>query len=138
MLARPKLQDRMHALPDRIGAYRCAGGDVAVIQPRLQRLQSAMREGRLDAMTQELDGITELIDARPLPPACARPVGFDIGVLQQQLHALPQLIDAFQQHGGDIARVRPRVESIQQHVGSGELERAYAELQALEPILKSP
>jgi hypothetical protein len=66
------------------------------------------------------------------------PAGFDVAALQQQMQALPPKIDAYQQRGGDMSRVAPRVESIQRHIGAGELEQAYEELQALYPILAAP
>ena len=37
-----------------------------------------------------------------------------------------------------MSRLKARVESIQSHIGAGELEKAFEELQVLEPILQSP
>jgi hypothetical protein len=58
------LQSRMHALPGRIESYRRAGGDPHMIQPQVQRLLQDMKEGRLDAMKEELDVIEATIDSK--------------------------------------------------------------------------
>jgi hypothetical protein len=58
------LQSRMHALPGRIESYQQAGGDPRQIQPRVQQLLQDMKDGRLDAMKQELDVIESIIDSK--------------------------------------------------------------------------
>ncbi len=136
---RSLLQRLMHALPGRIADYRDAGGDPRVIQPRVIRLEDDMKNGRLDAMQQELDAIETIIDSKVNANVNVNAAGgFSIAALQQQMRALPQNIETYRQRGGDISRVKPRVERIQQHIGAGELEKAFEELQALAPILASP
>jgi hypothetical protein len=66
------------------------------------------------------------------------PTGFNIAALQQQMRALPRKIETFQQRHGDISRVKARVESIQRHFRAGELEKAFEEHSALNPMLESP
>ncbi|MGH6842584.1 MAG: hypothetical protein ACREDV_10915 [Methylocella sp.] len=58
------LQSRMRALPGRIENYRRAGGDLRQIQQRTKQLMQNMKEGRLDAMKQELDFIEATIDSK--------------------------------------------------------------------------
>jgi len=133
------LQNRMRALPGRIENYRRAGGDPRLIQPQIKRLEENMKDGRLDAMRQELDLIDATIDSKiGGKPTTGAATGFDVAALQQKMRALPQKIETFQQRGGNISRVKARVESIQRHIGSGELEKAFEEVQALDPILESP
>ena len=133
------LQSRMRALPGRIESYRRAGGDLRLIQPRIEQLEADMKDGRLDAMTRELDLIDATINAKVQAKSkVGSSAGFDVTALQQQMRALPQKIETFQKRNGDISRVKARVESIQRHIGAGELEEAYEELQALDPILQSP
>ena len=43
----------MRALPGRIETYRRAGGDPRVIQPRIERLEQNIKDGRLDAAKRE-------------------------------------------------------------------------------------
>ena len=66
--------------------------------------------------------------------------GFDVAALQQQMRGLPWKIETFQRRHGDINRVMAQVESIQRHfrAGDGELEKAFEEHLALNPMLKSP
>jgi len=136
---RSVLQSLMRALPARIESYLHAGGDPRVIQPRVKRLEENMKDGRLDAMKQELDVIEATIDAKlEGKPNAGAPTGFDTAALQQQMRALSQKIDTYHQRGGDMSRVKARVESIQSHIGAGELEKAFEELQTLDPILQSP
>ncbi len=136
---RSLIQKLMRALPAKIESYLRAGGDPQVIQPKVKRLEENMKEGRLDAVKQELDQIEATIGAKlgEKPPA-GRAEGFDVGALQQKMRALPARIDGFQRRGGNMALVKPRVESIQKRIGAGELEKAFAEVQALEPILDGP
>jgi hypothetical protein len=58
------LQSRMRALPARLESYRRAGGDPRLIQPMVQQLNKDMKNGRLDAMKQELDLIEATIDSK--------------------------------------------------------------------------
>ncbi len=133
------LQSLMRALPARIESYLNAGGDPRVIQPRVKRLEENMKDGRLDAMKQELDVIEATIDAKLGGQSnVGAPTGFDVAPLQQQMRALPAKIETFQQRGGDMSRLKSRVESIQRRIGAGEFEKAFEELQALNPILDSP
>jgi hypothetical protein len=65
--------------------------------------------------------------------------GFDVvAALREKMQTLPQQIAAFQQHNGDINRIKARVESIQKHIAADEPAKAFDEIQELEPILKSP
>ena len=136
---RSVLQKLMRALQGRIESYIRAGGDTRLIQPRINRLEQDMRDGRLDAMKQELDQIEATIDSKlGTASNASAPTGFDVTALQQKMRALPQKIETFQKNGGDIRRVKARVESIQRHIQDGELEKAYEERQALDPILEPP
>jgi uncharacterized protein involved in exopolysaccharide biosynthesis len=94
-----------------------------------------MKDGRLDALKRNLDQIEADIDAQV---AIAAKGGFDVAVLQQKVRALPQKIAAYQQNNGDMNRIKARVESIQRRLDVGDLEKAFEEVQALEPILDSP
>ena len=133
------LQGLMRALPGRIESYRRAGGDLRLIQPQIKRLEENMKDGRLDAMKQELDLIEATIDSKVGGQSNGgASTGFDVAALQQQMRALPQKIETFQQRHGEISRVKARVESIQRHIRDGELEKALEELQALNPVLESP
>ena len=133
------LQKLMRALPARIESYLRAGGDPRLIQPQVKRLEENMKEGRLDAMKQELDRIEATIASKIEGKSTgSTTTGFDVAILQQKMRALPQKIETFQQRGGNIGRVKGRVESIQRRIGAGELEKAFEEVQALEPILDSP
>ncbi len=133
------LQSLMRALPGRIESYRRAGGDLRLIQPKIKRLEENMKDGRLDAMKQELDLIEATIDSKVGGQSNGgASTGFDVAALQQQMRALPQKIETFQQRHGEISRVKARVESIQRHIRDGELEKAFEELQALNPVLESP
>lgn len=58
------LQTRMRALPGRIENYRRAGGDLGLLQPRTKLLMQNLKEGRLDAMQQDLDFIEATIDSK--------------------------------------------------------------------------
>jgi hypothetical protein len=58
------LQSRMRALPGRIESYRQAGGDLRLIQPQIKQLTQNMKEGRFDAMKQELDLIEATINSK--------------------------------------------------------------------------
>ena len=111
-----------------------------LLMPHVRRLEADMKDGRIEAMTQELGQIEALINAKvgSKAPSSGPPGGFDIAALQQLMRALPAKIDTFQQHGGDMSRLKPRVESIQRHIAAGELDKAYEERQALDPILDSP
>lgn len=55
------LQQRLRALPALIDTYLRGGGDPHAIQPRMQRLEQNVREGRLEALTQELEVIEATI-----------------------------------------------------------------------------
>jgi hypothetical protein len=134
------LQKLMRALPGRIESFRDAGGDVRLIQPRVKRLEDYMRDGRLDEMRQELDAIEATINAKLSGKADGSTAasGFNVAALQQKMRALPQKIEAYHQRGGDMSRVKYRVESIQRRIGASELEQAFTEIQELEPILASP
>jgi hypothetical protein len=133
------LQSRMRALPGLIQRFIRGGGDMRLIEPRANRLQQDMKDGRLDDMKKELDVIEATISARASGgPEVAASTGFDVASLQQQMRALPQKIEMYHQRGGDMRRVKPRVESIQRHLGAGELEEAFEELRSLDPILESP
>lgn len=59
--SRNALQERMHALPGRIEAYIQSGGDPHLIQPHVKQLESNMRDGKLDALAQELGIIDRVI-----------------------------------------------------------------------------
>jgi hypothetical protein len=136
---RSVLQRLMRALPARIERYLHAGGDPRLIQPRVKQLEQDMQEGHFDAMKQQLDLIEATIDAKVSGQSNAgASTGFDVTALQQQMRALPQRIDAYQQRGGDMNRLKARVENIQKLIAENELEKAFAELQALAPILNSP
>jgi hypothetical protein len=58
------LQARMHALPGRIQSYLRAGGDPRLIQSHVAQLQEDMKDGRLDAMKQELNIVEGTIDSK--------------------------------------------------------------------------
>jgi hypothetical protein len=58
------LQTRMHALPGRIESFQRAGGDPRLLQPQIKQLEQDMRDGRFEAMTNELDLIEATIDAK--------------------------------------------------------------------------
>ncbi len=132
------LQSHMRALPGRIESYLRAGGDPHLIQPQVKQLEEYMKDGRLDAMKQLLDQIETIVDSKVEGKPDAASKGFDVAALQQQMRALPQKIETFQQHHGEMTRIKARVESIQMHIDAGELEKAFEELQALKPILESP
>jgi hypothetical protein len=132
---RTLLQKLMRALPAKIESYLNAGGDPQVIQPKVRRLEENMKEGRLDAVKQELDQIQATIDTKlGEKPASARASGFNVAALQEKMRALPGKLDSFQRRGGNMNLVKARVESIQKRIGAGELEKAYEEVQALDPI----
>ena len=132
------LQKLMRALPARIESYLHAGGDPGLIKPQVKRLEENVKDGHLDAIKQELDLIEATIDSAVRNKSdVGATTGFDVGALQQQMRALPHKIEIFHQRGGDISPVKERVESIQRHIGAGELEKAFEELQALYPILGS-
>jgi hypothetical protein len=136
--ARSGLQGRMRALHGLIENYVHSGGDLGLIQPRLKRLEENMRDGLLDAMKRELDQIEAMIRSKIGGQTSGAAAGFSVAALQEQMRALPQKIESFRRQGGDIGRVQLRVESIQRRIGAGELQKAFDELQALEPILASP
>jgi len=129
------LQRLIRALPARIQNYVRAGGSENVIRPKVAELEQNMKDGRLDALKRNLNQIEADIDAQVTSAAKA---GFDVAVLQQEVRALPQKIAAYQQRNGDMNRIKARVESIQRRLDAGELEKAFEEVQALEPILDSP
>jgi hypothetical protein len=129
------LQGLIRALPARIQNYVRAGGSESVIRPKVAELEQNMKDGRLDALKRNLNQIEADIDAQV---AIAAKGGFDVAVLQQKVRALPQKIAAYQQSNGDMNRIKARVESIQRRLDAGELEKAFEEVQALEPILDSP
>jgi hypothetical protein len=132
------LQSLMRALPGRIENYRDAGGDPRLIEPQIKRLEEDMKAGWLDAMKQRLDQIEATIDEKIAGKSnMGASHGFDVAALQQQMRALPQKIETFHRHGGDMSGVKTRVESIQKHIEAGELEKAFEEVQALNPILES-
>jgi hypothetical protein len=133
---RSLLQKLMRALPAKIESYLQAGGDPQVLQPKVKRLEENMKEGRLDAVKQELDQIEATIGAKlgDRSPG-ARAGGFDVAALQQKMRALPGKLDSYQRRGGNMNQVKARVESIQKRIGAGELEKAFEEVQALDPIL---
>jgi hypothetical protein len=134
------LQGLVRALPSRIQSYLRAGGEVSVIQPRVAELDRNIKAGHFDAIKRNLDEIEATIDAKLGEAGKAgAPAGFDVvAALQQKMRALPQQIDAFQQHNGDMNRIRTQIESIQKRIAAGELGKAYEEVQAIEPILESP
>jgi hypothetical protein len=133
------LQSHFRALPGRIESYLRAGGDPRLIQPQVKQLEEYMKDGRLDATKQLLDQIVAIIDSKVEGKSDAgASKTFDVAALQQQMRALPQKIETFQQRHGEMTRIKARVESIQRHIGAGELEKAFEELQALNPILESP
>lgn len=129
------LQRLVRALPARIRSYIRAGGSEKDIRPKVAELEQNMKEGRLDALKRNLDQIEATVDAQI---ASASKTGFDIASLQREVRELTQKIAAFHEHNGDMDRIKTRVESIQKHLDAGELEKAFEEVQALEPILNSP
>jgi hypothetical protein len=58
------LQNRIRALPGRIDGYQHAGGDLRLIHPGVERLMQDMKDGRYDAMKQELDRVETTIDSK--------------------------------------------------------------------------
>jgi len=60
------LQRRLRALQGLIERFRRSGGDLYLIQPHMQQLEEDMKEGRLDAVSRELDVIEATI-GRPGP-----------------------------------------------------------------------
>ena len=131
------LAARVRALPARIASYQRAGGDLSAIQPRVKRLEEAVRDGRNAAIEEALDQIDVMLEEGVSGPSSASG-GVDVAALQQQMRALPRKLADFQERGGDMERVRSRVESIQTLIASGQLKQAAEELRALEPILRSP
>jgi hypothetical protein len=130
------LEKLIRALPNRLESFQRGGGNVRAIEPEVAELERNMKAGRPDAMKRDLDRIEATIDATVGEPA--KSGAFDIAVLQQRLRALPQRIASFQQHNGNIDRIKDRMASIQKHIDAGELKNAFEELQALDPILESP
>ncbi|MGD9614984.1 MAG: hypothetical protein AB7H90_03175 [Alphaproteobacteria bacterium] len=59
---RSALQKRMQALPALIENFLRGGGDPRLIQSRVQQLEENMRQGRLDAMRQDLDTIEPILN----------------------------------------------------------------------------
>jgi hypothetical protein len=130
-----RLRTFVSTLPDRIQSYLRAGGKMGVLQPMLSEFQQNLKAGQFDAIKRDIDQIEATVDAQ-LAKAGG---GFDlVAALQQRMQMLPQKIASFQQHNGDINRIKPRLESIQKHIAAGELANAFEELQELEPILESP
>jgi len=130
-----RLRGFVKTLPDRIQSYLRAGGKMGVIQPLLGELDQNVKTGQFEAIKRNIDQIEAMIDAQL---AKGGP-GFDLAAaLQQKMQMLPQQIASFQQHKGDINRIKTRIDSIQKHIAAGELVKAFDEIQDLEPILASP
>lgn len=136
------VQKLMRALPAKIESFLRAGGDPRVIQPKVQRIEQDMQAGRLDAMKRGLDELEATFAAKAGEQApgarAAGAAGFSVAALQDKMRALPGKLEAYERRGGNMKQIKVRVESIQKRIGAGELERAFEEVQALDPILAGP
>ena len=130
-----QLRRFVKTLPDRIQSYIRAGGEMGAIQPKLNEFDRDVKAGHFDATSRDMDQIEATIEAQVTKAGA----GFDVvAALREKMQTLPQQIAAFQQHNGDINRIKARVESIQKHIAAGEPAKAFDEIQELEPILESP
>jgi len=130
-----RLRSFVNTLPDRIQSYIRAGGEMVAIQPKLNEFDRDVKAGHFDATKRDIDQIEATIEAQVTKAGA----GFDVvAALREKMQTLPQQIAAFQQHNGDINRIKARVESIQKHITAGEPAKAFDEIQELEPILQSP
>jgi len=130
-----RLRRFVKTLPDRIQSYIRAGGEMGDIQPMLNELDRDLKAGHFDAIRRDMDQIEATVEAQVTKAGA----GFDVAAaLREKMQMLPQKIAGFQQHNGDINRIKARVESIQKHIAAGELAKAFEEIQDLEPILESP
>ena len=121
-----RLRTFVKTLPERIQSYLRAGGNMAIVQPMLDELDQNLKTGQFDAIKRDIDQIEATTDAQ-------------LGdALRERMRALPQKIANFQQHKGDMNRIRARLDGIQKHIAAGELVKAFDELQDLEPTLASP
>jgi uncharacterized protein involved in exopolysaccharide biosynthesis len=130
-----RLRSFVNTLPDRIQSYIRAGGEMVAIQPKLNEFDRDVKAGHFDATKRDIDQIEATIEAQVKKAGA----GFDVvAALREKMQTLPQQIAAFQQHNGDINRIKAQVESIQKHIAAGEPAKAFDEIQELEPILESP
>lgn len=120
-----RLRTFVGTLPNRVQSYLRAGGNVAIVQPMLGKLDQNLKAGQFDAIKRDIDRIEATTDAQ-------------LGdAVRERMRTLPQKIASFQQRNGDINQIKPRIESIQKHMAAGELVNAFDEIQDLEPILES-
>ncbi len=132
------LQDLMRALPARIEEFQRNGGDPRAVQPWIEQLERNVQQGRLDAARQDLEAISQVFESHAARRGAAdAEEKSTLALLQERMRALPQRIDLYQRRGGNMSRIQSRVADVQKHIAKGELEKAFTELLALDPILDS-
>jgi hypothetical protein len=98
--------------------------------------QAAGNPAAIEAYRKFLRGAS--LDEGPLDQSSSSEVSRLLAALQHKMRTLPQKVASFQQRNGDMNRIKARLESIQKHIGAGELANAFNEIKDLEPILEVP